>query len=424
MYLYTLRARRLDRGVIVIAVTWLLILISSARGMAQADAKGAANPFANRSGADRAKAVDEYGGTKESEEAVERGLKWLARQQLPDGRWMVGNPGLPASDRGRSPSVAGGTALGLLPYLGAGKTHKPAKDNPYAKNVDKGLKALIRLQAKNTGYFGDMYAQGLGTMALCEAYGMTKDPALRASAQAAVDLIVKSQHDEAGGWRYTSTKTDKGDLSVTGFQAMALKAAKAAGLKVPDATLARILVFLNSCASPDEGYTYLPTGPSSTPTMTAVGLLLRQHLENWDIKNPRLEKAVSNIIKPYSPKRANAYFNYYASQVMFQCGGKDWQLWNSTLRDYLLEKQDKNAKNASFGSWSPQGDPNGMEGGRLMVTSFHLLALEVYYRYTPLPQGPPDEGANHGASSSWEMTLTRCWSDMPAAWPRPDQRAL
>src|SRR5262249_22052403 len=120
------------------------------------------------------------GGTKESEAAVVEGLRWLKRNQASDGRWLLdGN----FKDRGTANDIAG-TAFGLLPLLGARKTHKASKDNDYDKPVEKALLYLIRKQDRKTGNFGGgMYAHGLATIAMCEAYGLTQDPALRRPAQ-------------------------------------------------------------------------------------------------------------------------------------------------------------------------------------------------------------------------------------------------
>jgi hypothetical protein len=241
----------------------------------------------------------------------------------------------------------------------------------------------MRMQDKKTGYFGaGMYSHALATMAMCEAYGMTKDPALKQSAQAAVNLIVNSQHDK-GGWRYGPSK-QPGDLSVTGFQVMALETAKAAGLTVPKAVGTRAGVFLTSCAGNDAGYCYTP-GASSTPRMTAVGLLARQHIDGWNAKNAKLAGAIKDFIKTNPPDRPDCYYNYYAAQVMFQNGGKDWTDWNAKLSDYLVKNQDNNEKSPQFGSWSPGADQHGRAGGRIMVTSLNLLCLEIYYRHAPLP---------------------------------------
>ena len=114
-------------------------------------------------------------------------------------------------------------------------------------------------QDKRTGYFGGgMYAHGLATIAMCEAYGMTQDPNLRRPAQMAINYIVSAQHD-AGGWRYSPGQA--GDTSVAGWQVMALKSAQMAGLDVPELTMKKAQNFVEAvCAKDaDEGYPrYLP----------------------------------------------------------------------------------------------------------------------------------------------------------------------
>ncbi len=335
----------------------------------------------SRSGATRDFALRAGGGTDASEAAVGRGLRWLVRQQMPDGRWMLNSPNLPDRDRGAEANDIAATALGLLPFLAAGKTHKPDKDNSFDKTVDKGLKFLLRSQNKD-GYFGvSMYAHGLATIAVCEAFGLSQDPLLRRPAQNAVNLLINTQH-ETGGWRYSPTK-QPGDMSISGWQIMAIKSAQMAGLDVPTVTVVRAKSFLNSCANADEGYGYVAGGGSS-PRMTAVALLCRQYMDNWGPSHPRMIKAIDRHIKTNSPDRQDVYYYYYATQVMHHFGGEAWRDWNEKMREALIQKQDGNAASANFGSWSPAGDPYGRAGGRLMMTSLNLLTLEVYYRYLPL----------------------------------------
>ncbi len=182
-----------------------------------------AGTFYGRSGATREYALREGGGTGDSEAAVARGLKWLARTQSPDGHWAVDGA---FKDKGTRNDVAG-TAFGLLPFLAGGKAHKllkkqKASENPYDKTVMRGLEFLKRRQDPRKGDFGGgMYAHGLATIAMCEAYGMTQDPNLRPYAQKAVNYIVFAQHPTNGGWRYSPGQ--EGDTSVTGWQVMALE---------------------------------------------------------------------------------------------------------------------------------------------------------------------------------------------------------
>jgi hypothetical protein len=341
-----------------------------------------AGTFYGRSGATREYALREGGGTGASEAAVARGLKWIAKQQSPDGHWSLDGA---FKDKG-TPNDIAGTAFGLLPLLAGGKTHKPAKDNPYDKTVSRGLEYLKRRQDGKKGDFGGgMYAHGLATIAVCEAYGLTQDPNLRPYAQKAVNFIVFAQHPSNGGWRYAPGQ--EGDTSVTGWQVMALKSAQMAGLDVPSQTMQKAIYYLNQCMSPaDKGYGY--TGQGSTPTMSAVGLLCRQYLQSWGPQKLEMIEGVKNHIRVAQPNpkalQKNVYFYYYATQVMHHYGGEAWKEWNKGMRDGLIATQESKEDSPNFGSWNSAGDPHGGAGGRLMVTSLNLLTLEVYYRYLPL----------------------------------------
>jgi hypothetical protein len=331
--------------------------------------------FDGRGGATRDRALTTGGGTRESEVAVVAGLNWLKRNQASDGRWLLdGN----FKDRGLANDIAG-TAFGLLPLLGSGHTHKPAKNNDFDKPIEKALLYLIRKQDRRTGNFGGgMYAHGLATIAMCEAYGMTQDPGLRRSAQMAVNYIVRAQHS-AGGWRYSPGQA--GDTSVTGWQVMALKSAQMAGLDVPELAMKKAISYLNECCDSSEGYGYV--GKGATPTMSAVGLLCRQYLQAWGPQNIRLIKGVDNHIKTTPPGTVkNMYYYYYATQVMHHFGGAAWNNWNAKMRDTLVKTQEKDGPNR--GSWNSAGDAYSAPGGRLMNTSLSLLTLEVYYRHLPL----------------------------------------
>jgi hypothetical protein len=348
-----------------------------------------AGTFYGRSGATREYALREGGGTGESEAAVARGLKWLARNQSQDGHWAIDGA---FKDKG-TPNDVAGTAFGLLPFLAGGKAHKllkgqKASENPYDKTVMRGLEFLKRRQDPRKGDFGGgMYAHGLATIAMCEAYGMTQDPNLRPYAQKAVNFIVFAQHPSNGGWRYAPGQ--EGDTSVTGWQVMALKSAQMAGLVVPSQTMQKAIYYLNSCMdSSNKGYGY--TGVGSTPTMSAVGLLCRQYLQSWGPQKLEMIEGVKNHIRSHQPTKTNlpqiggCYFYYYATQVMHHYGGEAWKEWNKGMREALIATQDRDQSKATHGSWNSQGHAHANAGGRLMVTSLNLLTLEVYYRYLPL----------------------------------------
>jgi hypothetical protein len=361
--------------------------------------------LAGRVGAGREKLLREGGGNARSEKAVADGLKWLALHQAKDGHWGLHNfnlhartqpyPGgatmpctcLPGTNR-RNDVAA--TAFALLPFLAAGITHKPparALKDDYHKGIGAGLRWLIARQDR-TGYFGgDMYAHALATAALCEAYALSADRLLKASAQKGLDFIVRAQH-AGGGWRYTPRTP--GDTSVTGWQLAALKSGQLAGLKVPPGTLGKVKLFLDSVESTGKGgYSYLPGG-GETYTMTSVGLLCRQSL-GVDLRDPSLLAGVKRL-KAMPPGRSgNLYYEYYATQVMHHMGGDAWQFWNlgpggtgkGGIRDSLIARQDRGdtaGRPHQAGSWAQEGEV----GGRLGTTALALLTLEVYYRHVPL----------------------------------------
>ncbi|MBY0461314.1 MAG: hypothetical protein K2V38_28685, partial [Gemmataceae bacterium] len=194
----------------------------------------------DRTGATRKRLLKDFGGSEESEEAVMLGLGWLAQWQQKDGHW--------AFDGGHSRDHAAASGLSVLAFLGAGQSHKEGR---YKASVQAGLDWLVGDvdlgQAGDRGRFrsaGLMYSQGIATLALCEAYGMTQDPALRPAAQAAVEFIQKAQLDN-GSWGYQS-RTPPGDTSIVGWQIQALHAARLGGLDVDNEVIRKAMTFLDA----------------------------------------------------------------------------------------------------------------------------------------------------------------------------------
>lgn len=344
-----------------------------------------------------------FGGSMASEEAVENALNWLVEHQNPDGTWSLvhnrhkcdgrcGNPSsLAEKPEGYVNTLKSGTGLALLPFLGAGQTHKQGR---YRRAVDKGLKALVAMgeaekdrPGASWADSGNMYAHGIAAIALTEAYGMTRDSKLRVPAQAAVDYIVGAQDPRGGGWRYRYQQV--GDTSVTGWQIMALKSAYLAGLSVPKPTIAKASGYMDLVQEQSGArYVYVAENNGGRPrpkrSIDAVGLLCRMYL-GWTKSQPALEEGVSLLCKA-GPSENDYYYNYYAAQVIFQHtggAGLKWREWNRELRDQLIAQQSQEGHEK--GSWYVKG-PHSERGGRLYMTSLATMSLEVYYRYMPIYQ--------------------------------------
>ena len=346
-----------------------------------------------RSAADRGERAKGIGATGPSETAVARALKWIAAHQLPDGGWCFDHTIGPGSHRDSpNPGTAkdarnAATAMALLPFLGAGQTHLKGE---YKEVVKAGLNYLILNEKPKSGGGsfeepgGNMYSQGLASIALCEAYGMTKDTELIKPAQAAVNYIVFAQDPIGGGWRYNPREA--GDTSVVGWQLMALKSADMAYLEFPPATIQKAVNFLDSVAD-DEGAYYGYTSPGRGESTTAIGLLCRMYL-GWDQDNPSLKRGVEFLASqgPSTDAKANMYYNYYATQVLmhFTNGELDnpmWATWNKEMRDFLVKEQSQ--KGNAAGSWYFD-HAWGTSGGRLYNTAMSTMVLEVYYRHLPI----------------------------------------
>ncbi len=65
-----------------------------------------------------------------------------------------------------------------------------------------------------------------------------------------------------------------------------------------------------------------------------------------------------------------------------------WTGWNDVMKEALPSLQVKSGR--EVGSWPPNGDPHGHEGGRLYTTCLAIYCLEVYYRHLPLYTKAPN----------------------------------
>ena len=344
--------------------------------------------LSGRGAAARSRLVRSADVSQASEKAVAAALKWLAEHQLPDGGWSFKHSLAPKC-QGRCPDPGNldkarnaATAMALLPFLGAGQTHK---DGKYKATVKSGLYYLVnhmKVDGNGGSLFesgGSLYSHGLASIALCEAYAMTKDKGLYQPAQMSVNFIAYAQDPVGGGWRYQPRQA--GDTSVTSWQIAALKSGHMAFLRIPPVTIKKAFAFLDSVQS-DAGANYGYTSPDrGSAANTAIGLLCRMYL-GWNKDNPALQRGVA-WLSEQGPSKGNLYYNYYATQVMRHWEGDRWKKWNAVMRDQLVDSQ--TTEGHAAGSWHVAAGDHGSErGGRLYCTAMATMILEVYYRHLPI----------------------------------------
>ena len=323
--------------------------------------------------------IKELGGTDATEKAIGAALEWLARNQESDGRWDVKKHG------GRGNYDTAGVGSALLCFYGWGMRHD--QGGRYQDNVKRALEWLLKQQKENGDLRGGgkMYCHGIASIALCEAYGVTKDPKLKEAAERAIKLILASQSLSKGGWRYEPAgkkgPNQDSDLSVTGWQYMALHSARLAGLEVPEDSFVRARQYLTTVSTGKQGGLYGYQAGSVNPTMVATGMFCRQ-LDLVPPTDPRMPEGADYIgQRQMKVKNPDFYYVYYATLALYQHQGPAWKKWNDRLKETLPLIQKKNG--AERGSWDPGGGHGGT-GGRVIATTLSVLSLEVYYRLLPM----------------------------------------
>ena len=315
------------------------------------------------------------------EASVDKALDWLAKNQKPDGTWPHGG--------GSTTAVP---SLAVMAFLARG--HVPGQ-GPYGDLLNASIDHVLAAQrddgtlsaAKNNAM---MYEHGISTAMLCEVYGMVDD-ARREKIERALARSVKMILDaqklsdgkpkpmpHTGGWRYHPTAGDA-DISVTGWQLMALRGAANCGAAVPKAALDEGLAYVKRNAVPTGGFAYQAGGPAN-PARTGTGILSMEMLGQHH--SPEALKGGDYLLAnpPDNPGQEFYFYSvYYCAQALNQLGGKYWAEAYPKLRDALLKQQD------TKGHW-PGGGGQEAEAGDAYRTSMAVLALCVPYRYLPLYQ--------------------------------------
>ena len=348
-------------------------------------------------------------GDATTEGAVLKALRWLKKTQNSNGSW--------------SPSPISNTGLAILAFLAHGET--PGSQE-FGYTVQKAMQYLIDSLSKKKdktgnevvsfkGSDGNEYATLIATYALCEAYGMTRNPNTKIVAEQTLQRIVDNQ-SPTGGWDYGMNKTStRDDMSYAGWALQALKAGKMAGMHPNglDACIKKAIKCLKTRNFKNGGFNYTAGGG---PTgLTATGCLAMQLL---GYMNEKEVKEALETMRPWMPSFTGEkgkklteglpthnpqYYCYYATQCKYQAGMcqgatpanvKSWQDWNLAMKALyprtiitLPETIDgPDGKPRKVGYWKMVAEETCKSGGDTMATCLCALQLMVYYRYLPTMQ--------------------------------------
>ena len=319
---------------------------------------------------------------------MDRALTWLAANQKPDGTFPQGD----------SAGTTAVPSLSVLAFLARG--HTPG-EGPFGEKLYKSIDYVLQSQ-QETGLISRhqagnhvMYEHGISTVMLAEVYGMVDDARREKIGKAlakSTRLILQAQkapkggEQYKGGWRYQVNSPDS-DISVTGWQMMALRGAANCGATIPKADLEAGREYVQRSACPGGGFGYQP-GQGPNQARTGTGILLLELFRGIDAKfvpgeHPKEALAGGDFLitnPPDNPSMEFYYYGvYYCSQALNQLGGKYWETVYPKLRDTLLAQQQPDG---SFGG------SNGQEqqAGPSYRSAMACLALCVPYRYLPIYQ--------------------------------------
>ena len=318
--------------------------------------------------------IKQLGGSDATEKAIIAAIEWLSKVQEKDGRWDT------RKYQAETDYDVGGTALALLCYYGWGARHD--QHGKYQENVKAALQWLMSQQREDGSLArrGMMYSHAIGSIALCEAYGITKDEKIKSAALAAIKYTINAQHQQRGGWRYSPGQDS--DTSVTGWQVMALHSARMAGIELPEKPFDLARKWLDFAGGGEHGGLYGYQSPTDiSRAMVATGMFCRQ-LDLVPPSNPKMIES-AELMKRYPIRDNNPdlYYIYYGTLALYQHQGSIWQEWNNNLKRILPEIQVKTGNLA--GSWNLSRS-NTKGGGRIASTTLAILSLEVYYRILPM----------------------------------------
>ena len=321
----------------------------------------------------RMKRLRESGGEDRAERAVREGLEFLSTKQNKE-TGAFGEEYLVAM-----------TGLSLLAYLGHCETPESPKFGDSVVNaalflMDKCLKNDGRMSSSPGSH--EAYEHAIATYALCELYTMTKEsgkeiPRLESVLKKAVSVIVDAQ-TKNGGWPYGFTGQGNEDMSVSGWQIQALKAAHNTGRSfsgVDKALDNAIKKYIPSIQDSEGAFKYNPDHAKGKPTLTGAALLA---LYIWDAKEtPTYQKGFKYLTEKYkNPSPGGDFYSpYYNTQVFFLHEGPEWDNYNKQFQPRLLDAQNKD------GSWLKDG--GARKDTQVLNTAWAILMLEVYYRYLP-----------------------------------------
>jgi hypothetical protein len=331
----------------------------------------------------------------EQRKAVRKGLEWLAKNQHKDGHWSDQYP-------------VTMTAVSGMALLMEGSTIREGK---YKDNIRRTVDWLMAHSHPN-GMIGNpnmpgesgryMYGHGFGTLFLSCVVGEEEEGDRRRRLVEILERACKfsaSAQTDRGGWGYISAREggnfDEGSVTIT--QVQALRAARNAGIAVPQEAIKMAQKYLSDSTDSSGGVVYsLGSGMAAgggRPALTAAAIACG--FSFGDYNSPLIKKwfkfCQQNLQGLGGARMGHdEYTHYYYAQANYMLGedgyarlfpnskGSDRLTWSGYKKENfsgMISSQ------SSDGSWSGgMVGPNFITPVYLTILQLDNAALPIYQR--------------------------------------------
>ena len=320
---------------------------------------------------------------QETRRAIDEAIDWLARKQAEtSGAWYSAPPDV---YRMSISSLAG------LALLAHGDTPDSGR---YAASVRRAVEWVLKNQLPEgsafPGLFHDrelplkeddrpMHGHGFALLFLGEAYGNTRDPALRERMHKAISagskLCTRSMSPDGGWFYHPDSNRDEGSVTVTQIQA--LRSAHNAGISVDAKTIERAVDYIRRSQMEDGGIRYTRLWGKTSSALTAAGVTCLHGAGEYNSRT--VDRCYEYLRQNLRIEQKEPFFFYthlYAAQAMYQRGGPEWASYYPRIRRLLLQM--RHGKQL----W----DDEQHRLGPVYATSNALLILQIPLRYLPIYQ--------------------------------------
>ncbi|MHC4249193.1 MAG: zf-HC2 domain-containing protein [Planctomycetota bacterium] len=346
--------------------------------------------------ADRAPPAEGQGNADAQSPAVLRALAWLASTQGPDGAWDAEAWG---GQEHYTPALTGLATLALISDTpAAGAPHDVAPHEAARADAVRKAAAYLAGAVGRSGRIGPrfdaaLYNHGIATVALLEAYALTRDESLKGPITRALAYI-RAEQTPSGGWGYAGGRQVNTAISVWQVNALLL----AGALGWPEAEAAAVagkgLAWLEDMIDGDGRAGYdargrFPNGPEGLTAMAALSLGAAG--EAVAPAGDARSRATRSLVKAasYRPRDLDyyrAFFLEYALRAVEQsASGAEGQapsgvrpaltgVAGGRSREMIVGSQVKTGPNS--GSFEPR-DRWSSAGGRVYSTAMAALSLQA-----------------------------------------------